>query len=190
MVTQAVCHYGPGAPYLYKYGVYGGSNLEIIGRIEMGDYIQVQAIGGHNPCWVKASYMKINGDILNVAPVDPDNVGMPWSPYYGPIKGVSARRDGNAVTIFWTPVVLRAGDDSLQMPYLVEAWVCRAGKMVFAPTGSRQTAVKIVDEPGCTTPSHARIYAAEKHGYTKWIKIPWPPAEGITETPSTTTPSP
>jgi len=177
IVDQAVCHYGPGAPYLYKYGVYKGSNLEIIGRVEQGTYIQVQAIGGNNPCWVNPKWMKIKGDIQNLRPIHPDDAGMPWSPYYGPLTGASARRDGSTVTVFWNPLVLRAGDDSEQVPYLIEAWVCKNGEIQFTPTGSYQTAVKIIDEPGCSTPSHGRLYAAEKHGYTRWVKIPWPTAE-------------
>ncbi|HLF89379.1 MAG TPA: hypothetical protein VI451_10560 [Anaerolineales bacterium] len=32
--------------YLYKYGLVGGSNLEIIGRTDLGDWVLIQAIGG------------------------------------------------------------------------------------------------------------------------------------------------
>lgn len=178
IVEQASCRYGPGAPYLFKYLLIGGSNLEIIGRNELGTWVEIRAIGGNNPCWVKADLMKIKGDVMDVAPLDPQNpdtVGIPFSPYYfHPPTGVSATRNGNEVTVFWDPYYLKEGDDSEQFPYLVEAWVCKNGQMVFTPTGSYQTAVKIVDEPGCSMPSHARLYAVEKHGYTHWVKIPWP----------------
>jgi hypothetical protein len=174
MVEQAVCHYGPGAPYLYKYGVYQGNNLEIIGRIELGTYIKVQAIGGKNPCWVNPEWMKITGDIKDVQPIAPDDVGLPQSPYYGPLTGVSAQRQDNEVTVSWNPLELRAGDDSLQVPYLIEAWVCQNGQFAFTPFGSYKTTLKIQDEPGCAEPSHARVYAAEKHGYTRLVEIPWP----------------
>jgi hypothetical protein len=183
IIEQAVCHYGPGKPYLYKYGVYQGSNLEIIGRDEQANYLQVQAIGGNNPCWVKGEYLQIKGNPMDLKPVNPDEVGLPWSPYYGPLTGVSARRTGNEVTISWNPLVLRAGDDSEQIPYVVEAWVCREGKVVFTPLGSYVTSMKVIDESDCTAPSSARVFGAEKHGYTKWVAVPWPPFESGSSTP-------
>jgi hypothetical protein len=176
IVDQAVCHYGPGAPYLYKYGVYKGSNLEIIARVEPGDYVEVQAIGGNNPCWVNPKYLKIKGDLRTVRPIRPEDVKLPMSPYYNPPTRYSARRDGSTVTVFWSQLVLRAGDDSEQMPYVIEAWVCRNGQIVFTPVGTYQLALKFEDEPGCSEPSHARLIAAEKHGYTRPVEIPWPPA--------------
>jgi hypothetical protein len=182
IVAQAVCHYGPGAPYLYKYGVVQGSNLEIIGRDPQGIYIEVQAIGGNNPCWVKAEYMQIKGDLTNVKPVDMETVKLPRSPFYNPPTKVSAVREGDKVTVFWSPLVLRAGDDSGQVPYLVEAWVCQNGEVNFTPVGSWTIAAEIIDEPGCSEPSHARLMAAEKHGYTLWVEIAWPQA-GFTPAP-------
>ena len=69
------------------------------------------------------------------------------------------------------------GDDSEQEPYLVEAWVCRDGKLTFVPVGAYYTETTIVDEPGCSEPSFGRVYGVEKHGYTKPREIPWPQAE-------------
>jgi hypothetical protein len=174
IVDNVVCHFGPGAPYLYKYGLVAGSHLEVIGRIAQGKYIQVQAIGGNNPCWVNPDWMKVNGDLAVLPPVSPDDTGLPFSRRYKPPAGVSARRDGHSVIIFWAPVVLSLGDTSTAPPYLIEAWVCQAGQIVFSPTGWLQTSAVIEDEPGCAAPSHARLYAVEKHGYTLWIEIPWP----------------
>jgi hypothetical protein len=173
---QANCRYGPGAPYLYKYGVIKGSNLEIIGRNAPGTWIEVRAIGGTNPCWLKADLMKVKGDVMNVAPIRPEDVRLPASPYYGPLTGVSASRSGNDVMISWNALVLRAGDDSEQYRYLVETWVCQAGQLVFIPLGTYDLSVKIADEPGCTETSHARVFGVEKHGYTRWIEVTWPAA--------------
>lgn len=176
-IDQAVCHYGPGAPYLYKYGVYKGSNLEILRREALSNYIEIQAIGGSNPCWVRQDYMEIKGDLANLQPVSAEDVKLPMSPYYPPLTGVSARRDGDKVTVFWHPLMLRAGDDSEQVPYIVEAWVCQDGQMKFIPAGSYQTALEITDEAGCAEPSHGFVIAAEKHGYTRRVAIPWPARE-------------
>lgn len=176
IIDQAVCHYGPGAPYLYKYGVYKGSNLEIIARDEPGVYVEIQAIGGNNPCWVKAEYLDIKGSLESLELIPAEEVPLPWSPYYAPPSAVSARRDGNQVTVFWSPLQLRPGDDSEQVPYVIEAWVCQNGKVTFTPLGAYETALKITDEAGCIEPSHGRLLAAEKHGYTRPLIIPWPPA--------------
>ncbi len=174
VLVRANCRYGPGAPYLYKYGLVPGSNLEVIGRTDLGTWILVQAIGGNNPCWVKASLMEVKGDVMNVAPT---YIPLPQSPYYAPLRGVYARRDGNEVTIFWSAVALRAGDETAEAPYLIEAWLCTDGQLVFTPIGSYLTAVKVVDEPGCSEPSHGRVFLAEKHGYTQPVEIPWPANE-------------
>ena len=168
------CRYGPGAVYLYKYGLSAGNRLEIIGRLEDASWVLVQAIGGNNPCWVNAELFDIQGDLLTVAPMDV-HVVMAWSPYYSALTGVSATRNGDTVTVFWNPLVLRAGDDSEQTPYVVEAWVCQDGEIVFQPVGSWTTAANVTDEAGCAEESYMRVFAAEKHGYTQWIAIAVPP---------------
>ena len=173
VLEQANCRYGPGAPYLYKYGLYSGNNLEIIGRNELGTWIVIQAIGGSNPCWVKASLLKFEGDVVSLAPA---SLPLPQSPYYGPVSGVSAVRNGDYVTISWNPIHLKAGDDSLQYPYLIEAWLCQDGQLLFSPIGSWETIVTVLDESGCSEASHARVYGVEKHGYTAWVEAPWPAA--------------
>jgi hypothetical protein len=174
VLVRSNCRYGPGAPYLYKYGLVPGSNLEIIGRTDLGTWILVRAIGGNNPCWVKASLMDIKGDVMNV---EPTYVPLPPSPYYGPPSGVSAQREGNEVHISWNPINLRAGDDQAAASYVVEAWVCQAGQLIFTPVGSYYPSATVLDEPGCSQPSHARLLGAEKHGYTRAVEIPWPQAD-------------
>jgi hypothetical protein len=174
MVDQANCRYGPGWPYLYKYGVYRDSVLEIIGRNEVGSWVLIRGVGGTNACWVKASLLQIRGDVMTVAPTD---TTLPASPYYGPLSGVQAERHGELVTVSWNPLYLRAGDDSEQTPYVVEAWVCQEGALVFIPYGAYTTHVDIRDEWGCAEPSHARVTAAEKHGYTRFVEVAWPFAQ-------------
>jgi hypothetical protein len=177
IIDQAVCHYGPGAPYLYKYGVYKDSNLEILRRIEYGNYVEVQAIGGDNRCWVREDYFELNGEFLDLEPVSAADVPLPITPYYASPGGVSASRSGNEVSISWNPLIVKLGDDSEQVPYIIEAWVCQDGEYRFKPTGSWTTSVTIMDEPGCDLPSGGYFTAAEKHGYTPRIPIDWPAFE-------------
>jgi len=165
------CRYGPGAPYLYKYALIEGSNLEVMGRNDLGTWILVRAIGGTNPCWVKATLMDVKGDVMSVAPT---YIPLPASPYYAPLSGVTASREGQEVTISWNPASLRAGDETASPPYLVEAWVCENEQLVFTPVGSYAATVRLIDKEGCTEASHGRVYLVEKHGYTKSVEVPWP----------------
>jgi len=174
VLVRSNCRYGPGWGYLYKYGLVVGSNLEIFGRTDDGKWILIRAIGGTNPCWVKASLMDIKGDVMAV---EPTYIPLPQSPYYAPLRGASAWRDGRYVTISWHAMSLRPGDDSGQYPYLVEAWVCDGEKLRFTPIGTYETSLTMVDEPGCTELSYGRVYGVEKHGYMRWIEIPWPQNE-------------
>ena len=173
VLEQANCRYGPGYVYLYKYGLYPGNTLEVFGRNDQGTWLLVRAIGGTNPCWVRAMLMEVRGDILNLAPT---TIPLPQSPYYGPLSGVTAQREGFTVIISWDALYLRAGDDSEWFPYLVEAWLCQDGVLVFTPIGSYETFVTVQDEAGCAEPSHGRVYGVEKHGYTPWVEVPWPQA--------------
>ena len=171
VLERSNCRYGPGAPYLYKYGLVPGSNLDIIGRNDLGTWLLVQAIGGDNPCWVKASLMEIQGEVMNVAPTYPP---LPPSPYYRPPYGVQVERKGDQVTITWTWIRLREGDETAESPYLIEAWLCQDGELVFTPIGPIGPEVTVTDQSGCGDPSHGRIALVEKHGYSQWTEIPWP----------------
>lgn len=179
------CRFGPGAMYLFKYGLLATARMDVIGRTEDGSWALILSRGDRpaNACWAKTDLLEIEGDIFAAAPVDV-HVMLPWSPYYPPLTGVAAARSGDTVSVFWNPLVLRAGDDSGQTPYILEAWVCVGGQIVFTPVGSYQTSAQVTDEPGCAEPSHGRVLAAEKHGYTRWVEVPWPPPEtAATPTP-------
>ena len=171
------CYYGPSKAYLYKYGLLKGNRLDIIDWLPDTGYLEVQAIGGDNPCWMNMEFMDIDGDIHDVRPVQPEEIKLPQSPYYPAPAFAKAERSGNEVTVTWSPLKLKAGDSSEQEPYLLEAWVCREGKITFVPVGAYQNQVKVVDEPGCAEPSHARVYGVEKHGYTKYLEFDWPRAD-------------
>ncbi len=171
------CFYGPSKTYLYKYGLLKGNRLDIIGYMADTGYIEVKAIGGNNPCWMNMEWMDVQGDINLVQPIDPLEVKLPQSPYYGALTWVKATRTGDDVIITWEELGMSPGDDSEQEPYLVEAWVCRNGKLTFVPIGAYYTEATVVDELGCSEPSFGRVYGVEKHGYTKPREIPWPQAE-------------
>ncbi len=176
LVEHANCRYGPGAPYLYKYGLVGGSNLEIIGRLDDANWLEIQAIGGDNPCWVKANLMEVQGDLLSIAPVYPDLAPLPLSPYYNPLTLRDVSREGNQVTIRWYGMALRAGDEEFENAplYLAEIWACENGEIHFTPYGLWEEKITFTDEKGCSERSYARIYFSEKHGYAGPTEMEFP----------------
>jgi hypothetical protein len=187
LVTSA-CLFGPGSAYLYKYGLNATVWMTVIGRNMDGTWLDIKA--PHDPvwnaCWIKATLVKFDtGNIKDVPIVWTE---LPYSNLYQPPSAVSTNRVGNIVTIFWQPVQMTEDD---YRGYLIEAWVCQGGTQVFLPIGyvtsfdqnNSMIAIQVTDEPGCDVPSSARIYSAEKHGYTDYRMIPWP---GYNLTPTAT----
>lgn len=177
IVERAACRFGPGAMYLWYYGLLETAVQEIIGRTDTGKWVLTRAPGGTNACWVKADLLRINGDVMAVEVVYPDKFKLIVSPYYRPPWNVQATRRGDQVTITWDAEELRAGDrENPDSPlFVVETWVCRDGQVVFTPIGAWSNVATVTDEPGCAQPSHGRVYLAEKHGYAGPSEIPWPP---------------
>ena len=173
---KASCKDGPGAMYLYVYGLNQGAVQDLIGRDDLGGWLLTRSHGDNVSCWVKADLLKTGADAMCLPRIAPDDFGLPRTHAYAPPTGLSAARSGDLVTVSWNAIDLRPGDDSLQTPYVIEAWVCRSGHLIFEPTGAYSPSAKIRDEAGCAEPSHARLMAVEKHGFTLWIQIPWPQA--------------
>ena len=59
--------------------------------------------------------------------------------------------------------------------YLIEVWVCEDGEIKFKPIHSHGFLIMVPDDHDCEEESRGRVYAAEKHGYTRWVAIAWPP---------------
>ena len=179
IADQLACRYGPGWPYLYFTGLLKGSNLEVIGRLDDANWIYVEAIGGNKPCWVKAEFMNVQGDVMSVEPIYPAKAKLPVSPYYPPTTVLSATRDGNTVTVSWLDIPLIAGDeeDERMNHYIIETWRCEGGSLRFEPLATNELEISFVDEPGCSEPSHGRVFVQEKHGFAGPTDIPWPPYE-------------
>jgi hypothetical protein len=190
------CRYGPGVGYLYEYDLFDGNLMEVIGWREIlsqqrdgtwqpSVWLYVRAVGGVNICWVNSNLVEVvRGDIFDAPPY---TSRLPASQLYRAPKAVEAWRDGNMVTVIWSSIWMTEDD---YRGYLVEAWVCHGGQLYFAPVGyagvnTSHPAVLIPDEPGCSELSGGRLYAAEKHGYTTWIQIPWPDFDSTKSTKET-----
>ena len=170
-VAQVNCRYGPGAAYLYKFGLYQGISVEIQGRTDRGDWVYVLPLWYEDGCWIKADLLEVSGDIFSV---EPYYGSLPFSDIYPPPWITDVRRDGDQVFIAWSDV--RMTVDKYR-GYLIEAWLCVDGELIFTPVNVDGLVVVLSDEAGCHEPSWGRIYSAEKHGYSKWRIIPWPAHE-------------
>lgn len=172
------CRYGPGPDYLYLFAYRAGANIKLIGRVDADNWHWV-LVENKTPCWVSTFYLDVFGEVLHLPVVYPDPVSLPVTPYYPPSQVLSAQRNplNHQVTISWLDVPVSLGDyedDSMQT-YIVELWRCQQGQLIFEPLATRATFLAFFDEPGCSQPSHGRVFVQEKHGYAGPADIPWPP---------------
>lgn len=169
------CRYGPGAAYLFLYGLRIGANIKLIGRTD-GTNWNWAYVDGANKCWVNAKFIQMQGDILSLPIVYPGTARLPVSPYYPPTTVLHTARRGDKVTIDWLDIPLRPGDeeDERMLHYIVEAWHCEGGRFLFEPMATDGTRITLTDDPGCALPSHGRIFVQEKHGFAGPTEIPWP----------------
>jgi uncharacterized protein YraI len=170
------CRYGPGAEYLYLYALRKTANIELIGRTDGNSWVMVK---GKSLCWVNTKFLEIDGDPQTLKVLYPVGYKLPVSPYYSSPIVLSAVRDPNnssKVTVKWTDISLRAGDeeDESMFIYIIEVWRCEGGKMIFDPLAANYPEITFVDEAGCDIPSHGRVFFQEKHGFAGPAEIPWP----------------
>jgi hypothetical protein len=171
------CRYGPGPEYLYLFAFRSGANIELIGRVDAENWNWV-LVENQVPCWVKAEFIEVQGDILGLPVVYPGVAKLPITPYYPPSEVTSANRNNltNEVTVSWAEIPVSLGDyedDSMQT-YIIEVWRCEGGQLIFDPLATRSTFISFADGPGCTEPSHGQVWVQEKHGYAGPAEIPWP----------------
>lgn len=178
-VAQASCRYGPGGAYLLRDTVYEGDVVNVLGHMQLNEnwwYIEQVERSHKRKCWVSQELISLGVDRSLVYPIDNPHLVLPYtSQPYDPLKGVSARRTGNIVTVQWEPFDWLPGDQHSQDKYLVEAWVCQGGVYLFRAYGTSRTSLEIQDDAGCDQPSRARAFGSDKHGYTGWVGVPWPP---------------
>ncbi len=129
-------------------------------------------------CWIHQKFVDIQGDpqTLKIVYPDPDGYKLPVSPYYGPTTVLSAIRKQDKITVDWIHIPVSPGDyeDADMFQYIIEVWRCEGGQIIFDPLASNSPIITFVDEAGCASPSHGRVYVQDKHGYAGPAEIPWP----------------
>lgn len=169
-----VCRYGPGANYLYLIAFNKKTPLHILGRADGNKWMLVE--NQPQRCWVNSDFIEIQGDPQTLRFMYPDGYKIPVSPYYGPTTVTSATREADKVIVSWNEVIVSPGkyEDENMFPYIVEVWRCENGEIIFDTLGSRVPFISFIDQTGCDTASHGRVYIQEKHGYAGPSEIPWP----------------
>jgi hypothetical protein len=195
-------------------GRMAGNTVDLLGRIEtdkgiwVNNQFSLPRTDVTDPCWMNAKYLDITPEqLMSVPPVDPKDPEQYNLPGDRISRGrtlvdpvvTSVTDTGSAVNISWTYFDVGVGEYPNHQEsfyrYLIEAWVCRDGKLVFTPSGwgpyppevtdGMTVSAQIKDEPGCTEPSHARLYLAWAHGYVGPTEIkPWRPSGAAASTPT------
>jgi hypothetical protein len=190
VLVHTECLIGPDPAYIGMYDILANSPQVAIGRNQDTSWMYLQGTDHKNPCWVKTALLKTVSGAFTDAPITLPPVLTPYTTLYPQPPAASASRKGNTVTIFWLPVPMTEADYG---GYLIEAWVCQGGQLVFVPKGyvtafnknSTMMAVAVTDEPGCSKPSSARVYAVTTNAYSKPANVlPWPAASTPAETPT------
>jgi hypothetical protein len=170
---QAHCRYGPSVAYLHAADLYPGDTGTVRGRYIYSNWLYIKFDKLNYFCWVAPSVVDVVGDVSKVAykELNLQSIG---SNMYGPPKNVTAVRDGNNVTISWSPVKMTKDDDR---GYLLELFVCQDTIYKWwtdSYPDQYSTSYTVRDEAGCATPSSGKLYTVEKHGFSEPAIIPWP----------------
>ncbi len=178
VTMQAHCRYGPAKAYLHAADLYAGDKGIVWGRWGNSNWLYVKMDKLNYPCWLAPSVVQISGDITRMA--YQKYLRLPESTLYGPPQWVRASRQGDEVTVTWETVWMTQDDDR---GYMLDVFVCQNGNYIWWPVGDgvltnqNVTTYTFTDQAGCSMPSGGKIATVEKHGYTNWVDIPWPPAK-------------
>ena len=169
---KAACKYGPNGAYLYAADLYAGDKGSVRGRFQYSHWLWIKFDKLKYFCWVAPSVVDVTGNLNTVKFSD---VYLPGpSTLYQPPHGVSVVRDGEHVFLHWEVVPMTRDDD---YGYFLDLFVCQNGAYLWFPVALAnrdKTSYTVKDEAGCPEPSGGNLYAVEKHGYTKPVKLNWP----------------
>lgn len=171
------CRYGPGSEYLYLFALKKSAVIELIGRTDGNSWLLIN--NEPQRCWVHSKFLDISGDqqLLKIMYPAEDGYKLPVSPYYVRTTILNAvRKEGDKITVDWIHIPVSPGDyeDADMFQYIIEVWRCEDGQILFEPLVSNYPLITFVDEAGCTSASHGRVYVQDKHGYAGPAEIPWP----------------
>ena len=171
-LMNAFCRWGPGESYrdsgkLFK----KDTDAAIEGKRVTGGgtWYLIRMMDAKWSCWVHSTTFEIIGDAsaIRLKPVYvPENSSVP-SP-----SGISASRSGDKVTISWS-----TAPSAPELEYLFEGVVCTSGGYLLEVAyNTTKTSMTLTDAQTCNgaIASFGTLRMANKLGYSKAVKIPWP----------------
>lgn len=175
---QAHCRYGPNIAYLHAADLYAGDIGTVQGRFGLSKWLYIKFDKINYFCWVAPSVVDVTGDINTIRVMEFSDRFLPGpSVLYDPPQNVVTKRVGEKVNISWERVPMTDDDDR---GYFIDMFVCQGGAYLWYPVALAnrdKTSYTIQDESGCPEPSGGKLYAVEKHGYTRPVKLDWPTPE-------------
>lgn len=168
VLKQSICHYGPGAAYLYADGLYPDDTVVVNGRNYNTTWLYVQSDKSGRYCWVAASLVQPSGDVSKLK-VFPTN--LPHTDTIGPPTNIQGTRKKSTVTLTWDQIHINLID---ARGYLIEATICQNGLRIPIVQQTDATSLTLTDETTCNKPSSGKIYSVNALGYSNPATIPWP----------------
>jgi hypothetical protein len=175
VLQRSNCRYGPDWPYLYKYGLAPGIGMEVIGRDADGDWLQVQAVSGHNPCWIKSVQVRVDGDVMRLPDAYAATNLLPISPFFQRVTITRTSQSGRTVTVDWAEHHIRGRAETGEgVEYVIEVWTCVGGKPNFSAYGfpPGETSFSFQVDNSCGISSHADLVGEDKEGFSLPAEIP------------------
>jgi Fe2+ transport system protein FeoA len=172
---RSQCRYGPSKEHLYKTGFKPDAPVNIIGRDADGDWLQIELGGGNTPCWINASTVQVEGDIMTLPDTYPIDRRSPISDAFPQIGLISASPSANGITASWVHFEIR--EDLKQtdtVEYVIEVWTCVDGKPAFYAVGTNDTVAIFQIDNSCGYASYAHLIGQDEHGFSFPTKIPLP----------------
>jgi len=167
-VGSAHCRYGPDVAYLHAADLYRDDHGMVWNRNYNASWLWVRFDKLNYACWVSATVVDLDDDPYKVVTyISP----LPKSVLYGPVKKVSAVRNGNQVVVTWDAVWMTVDDDR---GYFLRARVCVKAGLIDVYGQTNGTSYTFNDLTSCAGASSGKLYVVEKHGYTDPVAIPWP----------------
>jgi hypothetical protein len=175
-VTQrSQCRYGPSQYHLFKTGFRPDAPVEVIGRDADGDWLQIQLRGSDQPCWINASLVQVEGDVMMLPDTYPTARRLPLSDAFPQITLISASPVGNGVTASWGPVEIRIDlQQTDAVKYIIEVWTCVDGQPSFYAVGTDDTIATFQIDNSCGIASYAHVIGQDEHGFSFPTNIPLP----------------
>jgi hypothetical protein len=175
VTQQSNCRYAPSEFHLYKTGFKPQAPVKIIGRDADGDWLQIELSGGNTPCWINASLVQAEGDIMALPDQYPPDRRLPISDAFPQIALISAEPGGNGITASWVHQEIR--EDLKQtgtVEYIIEVWTCVDGEPAFYAVGTDDTVASFQVDNSCGISSYAHLIGQDEHGFSFPTKIPLP----------------